>query len=242
MIMDPLALLRPVLRRLRRSADTGPDQRPTGRGTAAPSAETARTWSSCLAAGGLLHERGHPDFRDHFGALCAAATVVDVAVGRIRLGGLDLRPGDLDGVEQLRVVLAEVNALRLAADADAAVSDPERRRNVDLLRRLLREGRLEVRAAPLAGWAPDFSVFHRDGAPRWALIGPHWFQRPYPHPGPAFTSVHGAPEAGTVAVRFQELWVAAHDIGPAVRGVLEGAVQRGGGVPAAPVVQRQDSG
>ena len=36
---------------------------------------------------------------------------------------------------------------------------------------------------PLAGWSPDLSVFHRADAPPGALLGHHWFQRPYPFRG-----------------------------------------------------------
>lgn len=176
--------------------------------------------------GFLLDERGRPDFRDHFGGLCARATGLDVAIARIRLGGLDLQEGELAGVRRVRVVLAEVNAMRLAAEADAALSDPGKRQNVEVLRRLFESSRLELRAAPLAGWAPDFSVFSTTGGAEWVLVGLHWFQRPYPHPGPAFVSVHGGDAAVHAGVRFEELWLSAHDISPAIRGILDGAARR----------------
>lgn len=174
----------------------------------------------------LLDERSRPDFREIFGQFCSRATGLDVAIARIRLGGLDLRAGELSGVERIRVVLSEVNAVRLAGEADAALADPDKRQNVDVLRRLFQSARLELRAAPLAGWSPDFSVFRVDGRADAVLVGPHWFQRPYPHPGPAFASVHRGPASEQVAHRFEELWESAHDIGPAIRAILEGAARR----------------
>lgn len=193
-----------------------PDDRPAIGETADPPLEA------------LLDERSRPDFREIFGRLCSRATGLDVAIARIRLGGLDLRAGELAGVGRIRVVLSEVNAVRLAGEADAALADPDKRQNVDVLRRLFQSARLELRAAPLAGWAPDFSVFSVQGRPEAVLVGPHWFQRPYPHPGPAFASVHRGPASAHVAHRFEELWGSAHDIGPAIRGILEGAARREG--------------
>lgn len=175
----------------------------------------------------LVDERSAPGFRDLFGRCCAESTDLDVAIARIRLGGLELRMGELSRLSSIRVVLAEVNAVRLAAEADAALADAAKRENVEVLRLLFRAGRLHLRAAPLAGWSPDFSVFGIAGTASCAIVGPHWFQKPYPHPGPALASIHGPQDARRLAVRFSELWMAAHDIGPAIQAILEGAARRG---------------
>ncbi len=175
----------------------------------------------------LVDERSAPGFRELFGNCCAASTALDVAIARIRLGGLELRAGELSRLTSIRVVLAEVNAVRLAAEADAALADAAKRENVEVLRLLFRAGRLHLRAAPLAGWSPDFSVFSVSGAASCAIVGPHWFQKPYPHPGPALASLHGAEDARRLSARFSELWMAAHDIGPAIQAILEGAALRG---------------
>jgi hypothetical protein len=201
--------------------------------TADPASSQARPpaeggWCGISPAQDLLDEWSRPDFRDLFGQFCCRATRLDVAVARIRLGGLDLQPSELSGVERIRVVLSEVNAVRLAGEADAALADPGKRQNVEVLRRLFQSARLELRAAPLAGWAPDFSVFTVGREADAALVGPHWFQRPYPHPGPAFASVHRGSGAAAAARRFQGLWESAHDIGPAIQAILESAARRGG--------------
>ena len=182
----------------------------------------------------LLDERARPDFRDHFGSLCRSAVEADVAVARIRLGALDLDGEEMAGLRRIRVVLAEVNAVRLGGEADASLADPLRAGNVRLLMRLFQESKLELRAAPLAGWSPDFSVFRGPQGPQALLLGTHWFQRPYPHPGPALASLHRGDEACHGARRFEELWASAYDIGPAIQGILEGSLRRTEGPPYPP--------
>jgi hypothetical protein len=100
--------------------------------------------------------------------------------------------------------------------------------------RLFQESKLELRAAPLAGWSPDFSVFRGPQGPQALLLGTHWFQRPYPHPGPALASLHRGDEAFHGARRFEELWTSAYDIGPAIQGILEGSLRRAEGPPRPP--------
>lgn len=175
-----------------------------------------------------MDERADPDFRTTFGRLARRAVEIDVAVARVRLSGVDLRPGELAAARSLRILVGEVSALALGTEADAVLADPERARNVELLVRLFREGRISVRSAPLGGWSPDFTVFTRDAGPGFVLVGPHWFQRPFPHRGPAWASLHGPREARRAAARFAELWSAAHEIGGAVRSILEKAVERAG--------------
>lgn len=170
----------------------------------------------------LIDERSRPDFRTLFGTLAEGAERIDVAVSRIRLSAVDLKPGEVGGVEEIRVLLAEVNASILSNEVASVLVDGRRAANIRLLARLLTENRLSVRSAPLAGWAPDFSIFHGAAGPAALLLGPHWFERPYPHPGPAMASLHGASGALQAAARFQHLWDHAHDIGPAIRNILEG--------------------
>lgn len=176
----------------------------------------------------LLDERSDPDFRTVFGLLAERSTAIDVAVARIRLAGIDLREEELSGVRRIRVLMAEISAFAFANEAEAVLLDPGRRTNLELLVRLLREGRIDVRSAPLAGWSPDFSIFHQGGRPTRLIVGTHWFQRPYPHRGPALASVHGTSEAGRVTRRFQDLWAGGHDLQPAVRVLLERALERAG--------------
>jgi hypothetical protein len=178
----------------------------------------------------LLDERGRPDFRDLYAREARRARALDAALTRIRLSALDLGAGELGRLEGIRVLLAEMNALSLAAEAGALVARPGGRERLGFLLRGLEGGTLEVRLAPLAGWAPDFSVFHPPrGGEGVLLVGPHRLERPYPHPGPAFASVHRGSDAVRAAGRFRELWERAHDLrGPLLR-TLGAAVARGPG-------------
>lgn len=179
----------------------------------------------------LLDERSRPDFRDVFGRLLRGARDVAVAVTRVRLTTLDLGEAEVAGVETLRVLVAELNALTLDAEARVLRADPGRAHRIDLWRRLLEAGRVEVRSAPLGGWSPDFTVFSDAEGPTAVLTGFHWFERPYPHRGPAFASVHFGPRAVAASDRHRELWGRAHDVGPAVWSILSKA-ERGARVEA----------
>jgi len=171
----------------------------------------------------LLDDRGRPDFRDVFGALASRSDQISTAVTRVRLSTLDLRPAELERVEHFRVLVAELNALTLDAEARLIQADHRRAPRVEHFRRLLEEGRLEVRSAPLAGWSPDFSVFWKGPDPHAVLTGFHWFERPFPHRGPAFASLHHGDAARLAARRHEDLWDKAHDVGPAVWSILSKA-------------------
>ena len=174
----------------------------------------------------LLDERTRPDFRDVYAREAAGAERLDTALTRIRLSAMDLGAAELGGLRRIRVLLAEMNALGLTAEAETLAADPARRDRLRFLLDRLETGTLEVRLAPLAGWAPDFSVFHRAGGdPPALLVGPHRLERPYPHPGPAFASLHRGPDAVRAGRRFDETWERAHDLqGPLVR-ILERVVR-----------------
>ncbi len=174
----------------------------------------------------LLDERSRPDFRDVFGAMARRCREISTAVTRVRLGTLDLTPSELHSVRHFRVLVAEVNALHLDAEARVLNGQPRRAPNLLLLTDLLREGRLEIRSAPLAGWSPDFSVFSTVEGPLAVLTGYHWFERPYPHRGPALGGFHTGDGARLAAARHRELWEGAHDIGPAVWSILARARAR----------------
>ena len=171
----------------------------------------------------LIDERGRPDFRDVFGALAARSVDVATAITRVRLSTVDLTPAELQGLEHFRVLVAELNALQLDGEARAIQSDPRRAPRVDLLREMLEAGRLEIRSAPLAGWSPDFTVFAGADGPTAVLSGSHWFERPYPHRGPALAALHRGDAARLAARRHSELWERAHDVGPAVWNILSKA-------------------
>jgi len=181
----------------------------------------------------LIDERTRPDFRDVFVAAVRRSVDVAVAVHRVRLSTVDLSEDDLESVESLRVLVVELNALTLDAEARLIRADPRRAPRVGLFRRLLERGRLEVRSAPLGGWCPDFSVFSDADGPRAVLTGKHWFERPYPHRGPALATLHFADAARLAARRHGEVWAAAHDVGPAVWSILAKAERATRVAPAA---------
>jgi len=161
--------------------------------------------------------------------LARAASALDVAIARIRLDALDLTPRELGRAARIRVLVRELDAFRLEGEALALARDPLRRGAFRLARRGLRERGLHVRAAPLGGWTPDFTVFGGEGGPEAVLLGLHRFRRPYPHRGPAWAAAFGPPEAVRAAARFEALWEGAHDVGPAVRQVLDRVAERVGG-------------
>lgn len=175
----------------------------------------------------LLDERSEPTFRQVYASLARRAYAIDTAVAAIRLTGIDLTHGELDGVERIRLLVARVDALALRAEAEGLLAEPRRALTLRHLVQRLRDGRLLVRSAPLAGWTPDFTVFRRSGEARSLLVGLHWFARPFPHRGPALASVHGPAGAALAGRRFEELWGRAHDIGPAVLNLLRRADERG---------------
>lgn len=171
----------------------------------------------------LFDERRRPDFRDVFGALARRSRSVRTAVTRIRLTSVDLGPDELSSLERFQVLLSELNALRLEAEAHALVHQRRRAPKLRLLTRLLECGTLEVRSAPLGGWSPDFTVFDEPAGAGWVLCGFHAFERPYPHRGPALASLHGTDAARLAGRRFDELWVGAHDVGPTLWTLLSRA-------------------
>jgi hypothetical protein len=185
----------------------------------------------------LLDDRSIPDFRDHYLRLMKAASQVFVAASRIRLGGLQVEVEDLLAPRRIQVLVMEMSGITLAMEAERLAEQPRARDRLETLVRLLDETRLSIRSCPLGGWSPDFSVFESAtdglGADRYTLlVGPHWMDRPYPHRGPALTSVHSGESVVRVRERFGQLWDEAHDVGGAVRGTLAMALARCGPVPA----------
>jgi hypothetical protein len=168
----------------------------------------------------LLDERGPVVFRDTFGSLLRESDRVDCAIANIRLGAVDFTADEVLALKRFRVLVAEVNARTVEGEAYAMSKDPEKRRNLLRLLRMFSAGILEIRSAPLGGWSPDFTVFCQSGTPRAALMGVHWFRKPFPHRGPAFAVRFSEREAAVAGARFQEVWRGAHDIGTAIQGLM----------------------
>lgn len=171
----------------------------------------------------LFDERSRPDFRDVYAALARQSEDIATAITRVRLSTLDLRPDEIEHTRGFRVLVAELNALTLDSEARAIRADPRRSERVGLFRGLLESGRLEIRSAPLGGWTPDFTVFSDASGPGAVLTGFHWFERPFPHRGPALGTIHFGDAARLAAKRHAEAWERAHDVGPAVWSILSKA-------------------
>lgn len=163
----------------------------------------------------FFDERSSPTFRTVFGGLLREADDVSVALTRIRLASLDFSGKELGQLGRLRLLLKELNAVTLHAEAAQLLRREHASGGIVRLLNRLRSGRIEVRVLPLGQWSPSFSVFRRDGRPRAVLTGAHRFSRDQGG-GPLFASVHG-PSAATRALhRYEALWARAHDVGPAL--------------------------
>ncbi len=132
-----------------------------------------------------MDERMRPGIRAVWGARLTRSLALDAAVTHVRLGTLDLTGDELARVARLRVLVAELSAASLDAEAHALAHRAGAEAGLGRLLALLEEGRLLVRSAPLGGWAPDFSIFHDGAGPRELLVGPHRFDGAVSLPGTA---------------------------------------------------------
>lgn len=152
--------------------------------------------------------------------MSARADTLDVAISRIRLPGLDLGLPEMGHLDRIRLLLRDVRAERLQAEAEAVSLRRGGNRALEFFAALLDRRILEVRTAPLGGWSPDFTVFRSAGDPFAAILGIHWLRRPASVQGPVFASLHGREGAVRCGVRFETLWTGSHDVSAALRGFL----------------------
>lgn len=168
----------------------------------------------------LLDEYHDPPLRQTLGRLLACARTADIALTHLRLAGLDLTPSEAGGLERCRVMLGQLDAAVLF---DAGASADVARERLQLLTAFAQSGRLQMRTAPHHVWNPDFSVF--DGLPAdraAALVGAHYFGRPYPRFGIAFTCVlTGESAVRACRDRFEQLWADGYDVLPVVIETLQ---------------------
>ena len=158
------------------------------------------------------------------------ASRLDVALTHLRLSTIDLTETELHRISRVRLLLAQLRAASLDAEAHVVLHRVDSARNLHRLTGLLRAGRIEVRSAPLATWSPDFSVFGGDGGPFALIIGPHRFERSPAFGGPVLASLHGPAEATRALSHFERMWARAHDIPSAITGILTHA-EHGVGAP-----------
>jgi hypothetical protein len=175
----------------------------------------------------VLDEAGVPPLRLVIGSLLSRAVAADVAIEHVRLAAVDLTAPELGHV-RCRILMGRLDVEALS---DLAVADRASRR----LRHIgdfLQSGRLEVRAAGLLRWRPDFSVFQLP-PPHGsvALVGALYFSDAAVVGGPALTCVIRAPAAVTrLRHRFADLWSQARDVGDVLRAELAAL----GALPARP--------
>jgi hypothetical protein len=174
----------------------------------------------------FFDESSDPSFRTIFGGLLREADHVCVALTRIRLASLDFSLRELEGLERVRLLLKEMNAVTLHAEASQMLERNQGARGIVRLLSRLQQGRIDVRVLPLGRWSPSFSVFQRYGAPRAVLTGVHRFSRDE-EGGPLFASVHGPAAARRASIRFEALWERAHDVGPALDALVQFAERSG---------------
>lgn len=168
----------------------------------------------------FIDEHTHPPFRQRLGRFLRQARHADFAVTRIRIAGIDLDDEEIAGVTRCRVLVAHLNADTLAEAADAGMLRPEHRRNLRVLLRFVDSGRLQLRAAGLDAWVPDFSLFHGDADA--LILGAHYIGRTYPTVGLSLTCItDDAAAIRTATRRFEDLWREGRDVLPAIRGTLE---------------------
>lgn len=210
-----------------------PAPRPDG------AAELARAARRLRGAPILLDERTGPSVRAVLGAALAGAREADFAIARVRLAAVDLTPHELSRLQRCRVLLGQVDATTFADAGAASATSTAHRAQLDILRRFLESGRAEVRAAGSEAWTPDFSVLRdvrwtpEDESGDVALLGAHYFAKPFPVRGAALTCLTSDPEVvAALRRRFLELWRRGYDVAPVLRDAIEkmlgaGAVYRG---------------
>lgn len=164
----------------------------------------------------VVDEYHDPPLRETIGALLTSAVTADFAIAHLRLAGLDLSTSEAGGLKRCRVMLGHLDAAVLFGNADSG------QQRLQLLSAFAASGRLEMRTAPHHVWNPDFSIFSGlPGREAVALLGAHYFGRPYPRFGLAFTCVMAQQAAVRACqTRFEELWNAGYDVLPVVTETL----------------------
>ncbi|MBX6364346.1 MAG: DEAD/DEAH box helicase family protein, partial [Gemmatimonadetes bacterium] len=173
------------------------------------------------AAPVLLDERTGPSIRAVLGAALAGAGEADFAIARVRLAAVDLTSRELSRLRRCRVLLGQVDANTFADAGAASATSPERRAQLDVLLQFLESGRAEVRAAGSEAWTPDFSVLcdvrwtPADEPGDVAVLGAHYFAKPFPVRGAALTVLTSEPAVvEALRRRFLELWRRGYDVAP----------------------------
>jgi len=173
----------------------------------------------------LLDDVRSPTLRETLSVLLTQAGQADFAIAELRLAGLDLSVLGQKPDQHFRVLVRHFNS-EFAYDATNAAPGSAIHSRIARLRELASSGRVEVRAARLDVWTPDFSILRRvDANTDVLLLGAHYFDRPFPLTGAALTSATtNVPAIRRAARRFEELWQRADDIVPVIVEILDHAL------------------
>jgi hypothetical protein len=178
-----------------------------------------------VPAAGVQDECSTPPLRSLIGDLLQRSRTADLALGRVRLAALDLTEAEVRGPARCRVLLGQLDASMLldATPAhDAYPGHATRRAALLRLANWLASDRLEVRAAGIGLWTPDFSVFRDPAGATTCLLGAHYFGSPQLAVGPSFTAVlRGSADSALLRQRFEEIWRRGHDVSPAILDVVK---------------------
>lgn len=165
----------------------------------------------------LLDERSRPPLRAVFGALLAVSREADIAIGRVRIGALDLDADELRSLRRCRILIGRLDAHALSVRPGAAGRTHTR---FAPLLHFLQSPAVQIRSAATSLWTPDFSIYRgmtgAGGIPALCLVGAHYFHEP-PASGPSFTWAaddHAAVQRASR--RFEEVWEHGHDVRDAV--------------------------
>jgi len=175
----------------------------------------------------VLDELATPPLRLVIGSLLSRSVRAHVALEHVRLAAVDLTAPELNRVN-CRMLMGRLDVEALSELATASQAAPRLRALGDFLQ----SGRLELRAAGLLRWRPDFAVFELPpphGAV--ALVGALYFSNAAVVGGPALTCIICAPAAvERLRRRFEDLWNRARDVGDVLHAEL-GSLGALSGVP-----------
>lgn len=188
-----------------------------------------RSRSATRTPARLLDEGSRPDVPAIYRRHLRRSVRADIALTRLRILRLRIPAGDVTALPELRLCVAHPRAAEWEVEVHRALLDPSREKMVRRLVAGLTGGRISIRAAPLGGWSPDFTVFHAPEGPRRGVVGAHWLERPHPERGPILGIEVARAGARALSRRFDEIWSAAYDITPALIGLLGRAAARGTG-------------
>jgi hypothetical protein len=152
--------------------------------------------------------------------LIAASTEIAFAVARVRLSALESIARMIPELERCRLVLAQFTASGLILPHDVI---HDRRDGLLQLLEYARSERIEVRSAGASRWEPDFSLFRlrADGDSVCMLGAHHLLPAENDIEWPLTCVLTQRSAVKRAHTHFESVWQSAHDVKPAIVGILE---------------------